>query len=81
MNRIIIITGSRKGLGYSLCNYFLEQRDIVYGCSRRDTTIEHENYTHFKLDVSNESDSMNMVRQIYKDHKKIDILIIKTTYN
>jgi 3-oxoacyl-[acyl-carrier protein] reductase len=75
MNRIIIITGTRKGLGYSLCNYFLCEGDIVYGCSRRSTTIEHKNYTHFCLDVADEAAVINMVRQVYKNHKRIDILI------
>lgn len=75
MNRIIIVTGSRKGLGYSLCNYFLEQGDIVYGCSRRGSTIQHENYTHFDIDVSDETAVISMVRRVYKNHKQIDILI------
>lgn len=75
MNRIIIVTGSRKGLGYSLCNYFLEQGDVVYGCSRRSSNIKHENYAHFTLDVSDETAVMNMVRLIYKNNKQIDILI------
>ncbi|MDY0211295.1 MAG: SDR family oxidoreductase [Acholeplasma sp.] len=75
MNRVIIVTGSRKGLGFQLSNYFLEQGDIVYGCSRRTSTIENENYTHYCIDISNEPEVINMVRQIFKKHKKIDILI------
>lgn len=75
MNRTVIITGSRKGLGYSLCNYFLEQGDIVYGCSRRRAAIDHDHYTHFILDVADEPSVIDMVRQIYKKHKRIDILI------
>jgi 3-oxoacyl-[acyl-carrier protein] reductase len=75
MNRIIIITGSRKGLGFSLSNYFLEEGDIVYGCSRRNTTLEHKNYTHFTIDIADEASVIDMVRHVYKTHKQIDILI------
>lgn len=75
MNRVIIITGTRKGLGFQLCEYFLAKGDIVYGCSRRESSIDHERYTHFRLDVSDEKSVMDMVRQIYKTHKRIDILI------
>jgi 3-oxoacyl-[acyl-carrier protein] reductase len=75
MNKVIIITGSRKGLGYDLCNYFLEKGDIVYGCSRRNSDLKHPNYTHFSLDVANEDEVVTMVRHIYKNHKRIDILI------
>jgi len=75
MNRIIVITGTRKGLGFQLCNFFLEEGDFVYGCSRRDSQIDHKRYTHFRLDVSSEKDVILMIRQIYKEQKRIDILI------
>jgi len=75
MDRIILITGSRKGLGKLLCEYFLKQGDIIYGCSRRNASIEHSNYHHFNLDVSDESAVISMVRTIYKIHRRIDILI------
>jgi 3-oxoacyl-[acyl-carrier protein] reductase len=75
MNRIILITGTRKGLGRSLAEYFLAEGDYVYGCSRRESTIENANYTHFSVNVSNEKGVVEMVRNIYKANKRIDILI------
>ncbi len=75
MDRIIIITGTRKGLGNLLSNYFLNQGDIVYGCSRKAVTIDNDSYTHFCLDVSDEQAVINMVRQVFLKHKRIDILI------
>ena len=75
MGKIIIITGTRKGLGLDLANYFLDQGDIVYGCSRRKSNLQHINYTHYELNVSNEKEVVSMVRAVYKKHKFIDILI------
>jgi 3-oxoacyl-[acyl-carrier protein] reductase len=75
MNKVVVITGTRKGIGYSLCNYFLGQGDYVYGCSRRESDIQHENYNHFKLDVSDEVKVLNMIKEIYKTHQRIDILL------
>ena len=75
MGRIIIITGTRKGIGYYLANKYLQEGDIVYGCSRRECDIVHENYSHSRLDVSNEMEVKSFVRNIYKMHKCIDILI------
>lgn len=75
MPRIIIITGTRKGIGYFLANRYIEQGDIVYGCSRRECDITHENYHHTRLDVSNESEVISFVRDVYKEHRHIDILI------
>jgi 3-oxoacyl-[acyl-carrier protein] reductase len=75
MERVIIITGTRKGIGYFLANKYLQQGDIVYGCSRRECEIHHENYHHTRLDVSDEKAVVAFVRDIYKTHKRIDVLI------
>lgn len=75
MSRVIIITGTRKGIGHYLAVQYLQEGDIVYGCSRRECDIEHENYHHTKLDVADESAVISFVRNIYKTHKRIDVLI------
>lgn len=75
MKRIIIITGTRKGIGYYLANQYLQSGDIVYGCSRRECDILHENYHHTLLDVSDEVKVIGFVRNVYRNHKHIDVLI------
>jgi 3-oxoacyl-[acyl-carrier protein] reductase len=75
MARVIIITGTRKGIGYFLANEYLQQGDIVYGCSRRECDIQHENYHHTRLDVSDETAVVAFVREVYKAHKRIDVLV------
>ena len=39
MKRVIIITGTRKGIGHFLAEKYLSEGDIVYGCSRRECEI------------------------------------------
>lgn len=75
MDRVIIITGTRKGIGRYLAEQYLEEGDIVYGCSRRICDIEHPNYHHTRLDVSDEAEVVSFVRNVYKNHKHIDVLI------
>lgn len=75
MSRIIIITGTRKGIGNYLAGSYLRQGDIVYGCSRRPCDIKHPNYHHVCFDVSDETQVTRFVREIYKEHKHIDVLI------
>lgn len=75
MGRIIIITGTRKGIGRYLAERYLQEGDIVYGCSRRICDIEHPNYHHTRLDVSDETEVVSFVRNVYKNHKHIDVLI------
>lgn len=75
MNRVIIITGTRKGIGNYLAQQYLAGGDIVYGCSRRNCEIEHPNYKHVRLDVSDEPAVVEFVRNVYKEQKRIDVLI------
>ena len=48
--RIILITGTRKGIGEQLVKHYLADGDIVVGCSRTMpewAKIGIENYFHF----------------------------------
>jgi len=74
-NEIILITGTRKGIGYELARHFLEKNKIVIGCSRKEASIIHDNYTHFMVDVGEEKEVKKMIRTIIKKYKKIDVLI------
>ena len=74
-NKIILITGTRKGIGYYLANYYLNNNCIVIGCSRGDSDIKNKNYKHFTLDVSNEKDVKKMFSYIRKNYKRLDVLI------
>ena len=66
MNRVFIITGTRKGIGKELAEYYLKKGDIVVGCSRGESSIQHDNYKHFCLDVGDERAVINMVRKTKK---------------
>lgn len=74
-SKIVLITGTSKGIGKYLSEYFLNQRSIVIGCSRGEKTIDHENYTHFIADVSEEEDVKRVIRAIRKKYNRLDILI------
>ena len=46
MSKIIIITGSSKGIGKYLTEYYLNNGNTVFGCSRGEATLVHNNYKH-----------------------------------
>ncbi|WP_419767662.1 SDR family NAD(P)-dependent oxidoreductase [Arcobacter sp.] len=75
MSQIIVITGTSKGIGQALANYYLENGEIVIGCSRGESSIKHENYRHFSLEVNDEKAVIKMVRVVKKEFGKIDILL------
>jgi len=75
MKKVILITGTRKGIGKELAEYYLSLGCIVIGCSRGSGTIVNSDYSHHELDVSNEKDVVKMVRATKKEFSRIDILI------
>lgn len=75
MCKVMVITGTRKGIGRELSEYYLNNGNIVIGCSRGISTIKHSNYRHFELDVSDEKSVIKMIRSIKKEFKRIDILL------
>jgi len=72
---VMIITGTRKGIGKYLAEYYIGKGYTVFGCSRGEPTIKSDSYEHFCLDVADEPAVAKMVRSIYKKRKRIDVLI------
>lgn len=72
---VILITGTRKGIGAHLASHFLSAGYHVAGCSRSPGTINHERYVHFELDVADESAVATMVHQVVHQFGRIDALI------
>jgi 3-oxoacyl-[acyl-carrier protein] reductase len=75
MNKVAVVTGSRKGLGLQLAEWFLSEGWYVAGCSRRPGVIEHKSYRHYQLDVSDEAAVVEMVSDVRKGWSRIDSLI------
>lgn len=76
--RIILITGTRKGIGEQLAKHYLAEGDTVIGCSRTTPewpTQEKENYTHFLADVSNEKAVKPIFSFIRREYGRLDVLI------
>lgn len=74
-SKIFLITGDRKGIGRSLSEYYLSQGNIVIGCSRSGSDLEHNNYEHLICDVGDEKSVRSLILHIRKKYKSIDILI------
>jgi len=72
---IVAITGTRKGIGRHLAEYFLEAGDIVIGCSRGPSELEHSNYKHCSLDVGSEDAVKSFFRDIRIEYGHLDVLI------
>lgn len=72
--KVVLITGSRKGVGKALANHFLGAGAQVIGLSREAATIEHASYTHHLCDVS-KADEVRAVFQKVASQSGLDVLI------
>tara|TARA_B100000767_G_C19721867_1_gene517657 strand:- start:188 stop:883 length:696 start_codon:yes stop_codon:yes gene_type:complete len=75
MNKKILITGTSKGIGKYLVDYYTKLGNTVIGCSRSKINNTFENYEHFVCDISDEKSVKRLFKKISKDHGRIDILI------
>jgi 3-oxoacyl-[acyl-carrier protein] reductase len=74
-NKVMLITGTRKGIGKYLAEYYVSKGFHVIGCSRNDVEHKLENYHHFCLDVADESKVKQMFNEIRKSYGCLDVLI------
>lgn len=73
--KIMLITGTRKGIGKYLVEYYVERGFFVYGCSRSPAEFTHASYRHYCLDVADESKVRQMFAEIGSEHQRLDVLI------
>jgi 3-oxoacyl-[acyl-carrier protein] reductase len=74
-DRIVLITGTRKGLGLFLAQHYVTQGYRVIGCSRSPSTFVADNYEHYCLDVGDEPAVTDLLRKVRRQHGGLDALI------
>jgi len=73
--QVMLITGTRKGIGKYLAEYYIHKGYKVIGCSREPVDCKLKDYQHFCLDVSDEAKVKEMFLEIRKTYNCLDILI------
>ena len=72
---ITLITGTRKGIGKFLVQYYISQGHQVIGCSRGGIDWQMGDYVHYAADVSDESAVKRIFSDIRKTYYRLDNLI------
>ncbi|MEZ0395198.1 MAG: SDR family oxidoreductase [Anaerolineales bacterium] len=72
---VMLISGTRKGIGRHLAETYAARGWQVIGCSRKPSDLTHPNYRHFCLDVNDEAAVQAMLAEIRKTYARLDALI------
>ena len=72
---VMMITGSRKGIGRYLAEYYLGKGYLVEGCSRGESDLKDPGYHHHHVDVADEKPVRTMIADITKRHGRIDVVL------
>ena len=73
--KVMIITGTRKGIGRYLSEYYTDMGYQVIGCSRSPVDFNLPNYHHICLDVSDETSVKKLFGYVRKQFGRLDCLI------
>ena len=72
---VMLISGTSRGVGYHLAKYYASQGWIVAGCSRGKCDLEHPNYHHSTVDITDEAETVTWVRGASKEFGHIDAVL------
>jgi len=72
---VILITGTRKGIGRYLVEHYLRQGARVIGCSRESIDWSLDGYTHVQADVASEDDVKRLVGAAQREFGRLDVAI------
>lgn len=75
LDKTILVTGSRRGVGKIITEHFLKKGANVIGIARGDAATEHPNYTHQKIDLESEEAIINLFNTLRSQGITIQIVI------
>jgi 3-oxoacyl-[acyl-carrier protein] reductase len=73
--QVMLITGSRKGIGRQLAETYARRGFLVEGCSRGDAGWEAEGYTHANVDVTDEKAVRGWISGVARRHGRVDVVL------
>jgi short-subunit dehydrogenase len=74
-NKIILVTGATRGIGFALANELARKGNVVYGTGRKAPAAGNALFNYLAMDINDERSVMKGIKGIFKKHRSIDVLI------
>lgn len=73
--KVAIVLGTSSGLGLSCAVSLLERGYLVFGGSRSESTIVHDNFVDIEVDITQESQIKNFIAEINSETEVVDLVV------
>lgn len=72
---IYVVTGAASGMGRACAKMLLDKNAIVCGFDINEGSIEHDNYAHFNVNITDEDAVKKSIEEISEKYGRIDGLV------
>lgn len=80
-SKVMLITGTSRGIGKMLAEHYCEKGWMVIGCSRGESEIRHSSYLHQVADLEKEEDIISLFKTIRSQYGQLDAVINNAAVN
>lgn len=74
-NKVVLVTGSRRGVGRIIAEHFLSHGATVIGFARGETTLDHRDYHHIQINLADPEAVKSAFVDLRSITETIDILV------
>ncbi len=79
--KVVLVTGTSRGIGRAVAELFARSEFITVGVSRSEGDFKHPNYSHYLCDVGNESEVKKVISILRKEYGRLDVLVNNAAIN
>ena len=74
--RVVLVTGTSRGIGAAIAAAFSQEGDVVVGCGRSAAPDEPANGTHYRTcDLRDPAAITGLVAGVVEEHGRLDVLV------